>query len=162
MQNAFKSNEWRWIWIYKTFKIQKENRRPNNSDFLQNWFPPEITSPLLYLWTFQYSEKSTPESCRMNWNLMNDEEWVRKTFKIEIQKGRQNNSDFLQNWFPPEIMSPLFYLSKFQDSEKSTPESCAMHSNLVNDNKFGSTKLLKFKYRRGDQIIQTFCKIGSP
>ena len=93
---------------------------------------------------------------------MNDEEWVRKTFKIEIQKGRQNNSDFLQNWFPPEIMSPLFYLPKFQDFEKSTPESCAMHSNLVNDNKFGSTKLLKFKYRRGDQIIQTFCKIGSP
>ena len=88
--------------------------------------------------------------------------WVHKTFKIEIQKGGPNNSDFLQNWFPPEIRSPLFNLQKFQDSEKSTPESCRMHWNLMNDDDFGSRKLLKLKYRRGDQIIQTFCKIGSP
>ena len=27
---------------------------------------------------------------------------------------------------------------------------------------FRSVKLLKLKYRRGDQIIQTFLKIGSP
>ena len=27
---------------------------------------------------------------------------------------------------------------------------------------FGSVKLLKLKYRTGDQIIQTSCKIGSP
>ena len=32
----------------------------------------------------------------------------------------------------------------------------------MNDEEIGSTKLLKLKYRRGDQIIQTFCKIGSP
>ena len=32
----------------------------------------------------------------------------------------------------------------------------------MNDEKFGSGKLLKLKYRRGDEIIQTFCKIGSP
>ena len=31
----------------------------------------------------------------------------------------------------------------------------------MNDEEFGSRKLLKLKYRRGDQIIQTFCKIGS-
>ena len=36
----------------------------------------------------------------------------------------------------------------------------ALKSN--NDNEFGFTKLLKLKYSRGDQIIQTFCKIGSP
>ena len=30
----------------------------------------------------------------------------------------------------------------------------------MNDEEFGSKKLLKLKYRRGDQIIQTFCKIG--
>ena len=87
--------------------------------------------------------------------------WVYKTFQIQIQKGGPNNSDFQENWFP-EIRSPLFNLEKFQDSEKSTPESCRIHSNLVNDNEFGFTKLLKSKYRRGDQIIQTFCKIGSP
>ena len=31
----------------------------------------------------------------------------------------------------------------------------------MNDEKFESLKLLKLKYRRGDQIIQTFYKIGS-
>ena len=29
-----------------------------------------------------------------------------KTFKIEIQKGGPNNSDFMQNWFPQEIGFP--------------------------------------------------------
>ena len=32
----------------------------------------------------------------------------------------------------------------------------------MNDEDFGSLKNLKLKYRRGDQIIQIFCKIGSP
>ena len=32
----------------------------------------------------------------------------------------------------------------------------------MNDVKFNSIKLLKLKYRRAYQIIQTFCKIGSP
>ena len=32
----------------------------------------------------------------------------------------------------------------------------------MNDEEFGSVKLLKLKYRRVDQIIQTFCKIRSP
>ena len=93
------------------------------------------------------------------------DEWrwisVHKTFKTEIQKGEPNNSDFLENWFPLEIMSPLFNLWTFQDSEKSSPESCKMHWNLMNDDGFGSIKLLKLKYRRGDEIIQTFCKTGS-
>ena len=37
-----------------------------------------------------------------------------------------------------------------------------MHSNLMNGDEFGSFKFLKLKYRRGDQIIQLFCRIGSP
>ena len=49
MQNALKSNEWRWIWVYKTFKIEIQKGGPNNSDILQNWFPPEIRSPLFNL-----------------------------------------------------------------------------------------------------------------
>ena len=88
--------------------------------------------------------------------------WVSKTFKIQIQKGGPNNSDFLQNWFPQEIRSPFFNLQKFQDYEESTPGSCRKHWNLINDEEFLSVKLLKLKYRRGDQIIQTFLKIGSP
>ena len=36
--------------------------------------------------------------------------WIKKTFKIEIQKAGPNNSDILQNWFPPEIRTPVFDL----------------------------------------------------
>ena len=32
----------------------------------------------------------------------------------------------------------------------------------MNGKEFGSLKVLKLKYSRVDQIIQTFCKIGSP
>ena len=32
----------------------------------------------------------------------------------------------------------------------------------MNDEEFGSVKFLKLKYRRGDQIFQPFCRIGSP
>ena len=85
-----------------------------------------------------------------------------KNFKIEIQKGGPHNSYILQNWFPLEIRSPLFNLYKFQDSEKSLLHSFRMDWNLINDEKFGTTELLTFKYNRGDQIIQIFCKIGSP
>ena len=32
----------------------------------------------------------------------------------------------------------------------------------MNDKDFGPIKSLKLKYRRGDQTIQTLCKIGFP
>ena len=31
----------------------------------------------------------------------------------------------------------------------------------MNDDEFGSIKRLKLKYRKRNQVIQTFCKIGS-
>ena len=37
-----------------------------------------------------------------------------------------------------------------------------MHWNLMSDDEFASIKLLKWKYSREDQTIQTFCKICSP
>ena len=37
-----------------------------------------------------------------------------------------------------------------------------MHWTLMNEEEIVSIKLLKLKYRTGDQIIQTFWKIGSP
>ena len=88
--------------------------------------------------------------------------WVHRTPKIEIEKGGPNNLDILWNWFPPEIRSPLFNLDKFENPERSTPESYEIHWNLINDEEFRSKKLLKLENRRGDQIIQRFCKIGSP
>ena len=56
-----------------------------------------------------------------------------------------NNSDFLQNWFPPEIRSRLFNLQNFQKSEKGTTQSSRMHWNLMNDEEFGSFKFLNLK-----------------
>ena len=59
---------------------------------------------------------------------MNDEEFrSRKLLKLKYGRGEPNNSDILQNWFPPEISSPVFNLYKYQTSEKSTPQSCRTH-----------------------------------
>ena len=88
--------------------------------------------------------------------------WVHRTFKNEIQNGGPNKSDILQNWFPLEFRSPILNLQKFGNPQEGTPESYKMHWKLINGEKFWSKKLLKLTYRRGDQIIQTFCKIGSP
>ena len=62
-----------------------------------------------------------------------------------MQKGGRNNSDFQQNWFPAEIRSPFFNLYKLENPDWSSPESCKMHWNLMNDEEFGSKKLLKLK-----------------
>ena len=61
--------------------------------------------------------------------------------------------------FPQEIRCPLLSFKKY---EKSTAESCRTQSNLINDKEFSSLNFLKLKYRRGDQITQLFCRIGSP
>ena len=84
------------------------------------------------------------------------------TSKIEIQKGGADNSDYMQNWLPPEISSPLFKLQKFQKPDKSSAESYKTHWNLMKDQEFGSIKPLTLKSCRGEQIIKTFCKTGSP
>ena len=87
--------------------------------------------------------------------------WVQRTYKIEIQKGWPINSDILQNGFLPESRSPHFNLYKFYDFYKTAPESCRIDWNAMNHEEFGSRKLLKYKYRSEEQIIQNFCKLGS-
>ena len=111
----------------------------------------------------RYFKKSTPESCRMHWNLMNDEEnEYLELLKLKYRRWEPNNSEFLRNWFSPEIRSPLLNMQKFEDFEKITPESWRMHWHLMNDEEFGCIKFLKLKYRRVDQIIHTFRGTGSP
>ena len=164
MQNALKSNEWQTLWVNRTFKIEKKKGEPNNSDFLQNWFLPENRSFLLNLKKFQNSDKSSSESYR---TLLKANEWRRfcvlKNLKLKYRRGDQIIQIFCRiDWFSQEIRSALFSLWKSQKSEKGTPESSRIHRNLKNDQEFGSLALLKMKYRRGDQIIQTYCRIGSP
>ena len=88
-----------------------------------------------------------------------------KPLKLNYRRGDQISQTFCGIVSPPptpESSSPLFNLQKFQDSHKSTRESCRMHSNLMNDEEFWSIKLLKMKYRREDQIIKPFCRIVCP
>ena len=94
---------------------------------------------------------------------MNEEEIAsRKILKLKYRRGDQILQTFCKIGSLPDIRSPLFNLRKFQDSEESLPNSCRMDGNLMNDEEFWSKTLLKLKNRRGDQIIQTFCEIGSP
>ena len=85
-----------------------------------------------------------------------------KLLKLKYRRGDQIIQLFCRIGSLQEIRSRLFNLRKFQNLEKRTAESGRMYWNLMNDNEFGCFKFLKFKYRRGDQIIQLFCRIGSP
>ena len=81
--------------------------------------PQEIRFPVFNLYKFQKFENGIPESCRLHWNLMNEEEFGSlKLLKLKDRRGGSNNSDFLQNWFSPKIWSPLFNLWKFEKSQK--------------------------------------------
>ena len=94
---------------------------------------------------------------------MNDDEFGSSNFlKLQYKWGDQIIQLFWRIAPCHEIRSPLFNLRKFRKAQKSTTESCRKHENRMNDKEFGSSKLLKLKYRRADQIIQLFCRIGSP
>ena len=99
----------------------------------------------------------------MHWNIIKDDEFGSiKFLKLKYRRGDEINQTFCKIASAQKLSPPLFNFYKSWDSEKSTPDSWRMHWNVTNGKEFGSTKLLKLKYRRGDQIIQNFCKIASP
>ena len=156
MQKWLKFNEWRRIWVHRTSNIEIQKGRQNNSDILQNWLPLEIRFPFFNLQKFLDPQKSTPDSCTNEWSRI----WIYKTFEIEIKKRGPNNADILQNWFPPEIRSPLYNLPKLQDYDSWFMQK------WLKSNEWGRiwvhiTFMIEIQ-KEGDQIIQTFCKIGSP
>ena len=77
-----------------------------------------------------------------------------------IRRWDQIIQPFCKIVFSQEIRSLLFNLWRFWNSEKSTPESCRIHWNVMNDKEFWSLKVLKLKYRKGDQKIQSFPRFG--
>ena len=124
--------------------------------------PQEIRSPLFNFREFQKNEKSTGESCRTHWNLMNDEEFGSFQFlELKYRRGDQIFQPFCRICSHQEIRSTLFNLKKFQKIEKSTGESVGTHWSAMNDQEFESLKFLELKYSRQDEIIQRFCRIGS-
>ena len=94
---------------------------------------------------------------------MNDKDFGSfKFLKLKYRREDQIFQPFCRIGFPQEIRSALYNFRKFQKTEKSASESCRTHLNLMNDKEFVYFKFLKLKYRRGDKIIQSFCRIGSP
>ena len=80
---------------------------------------------------------------------------------MKYERGDQIIQSFCRTVSPQGITSPFFNFGKFSKAEKNTTESWIMHRNQMNEEKFESSKFLKRKYTRGDQIIQSFCRIGS-
>ena len=151
------------IGSFKLLKLKYRRGDQIIQPFCRIGSPQEIRSPLFNLRKFQKIEKSTGESCRTHWNLMNDEEFDSVKFlELKYRRGDQIIQPFCRIGSPQEIRSPLINLMNFQKAEKSTAESCRMNWNLMNDKEFVFFKLLKLKYRRGDQIIHPFCRIASP
>ena len=74
----------------------------------------------------------------------------------------QTIQSFCRIGSPKEIRSTVFKLRKFWNTHESTAESCRTHWNLMSDREFRSFKCLILKHRRGDQILQLFCRISSP
>ena len=62
-----------------------------------------------------------------------------------------------------DLMSTLCTLLTAKlDSQKITSESCGIQSNQMNNKEFKFFNFLYLKYRNENQIIQYFCRIGSP
>ena len=100
-------------------------------------------------------------SSTMHWNLANEEDFGSLKFlKLKYSRWDQIIQSLCRIGCPQEIRSPLFNLKKFSKVVKSAAESSTMHWNLMNDEGLGPFKLVKLKYRRGDQIIQPFYRIG--
>ena len=86
------------------------------------------------------------ESCTTYWNLMNDVKFGSfKFMELKYRRGDQIIQPFCRIGSPQEIRFPLSNLRKFQETEKSTGESCSTHWNLMNDEEFGSFKFLKLQ-----------------
>ena len=154
MKNLGLSNFWNW-----NTKGGDQIIQP----FCRIGSPQGIRSPLFTLKVLQETEKSTAESIRTYWNLRNDQEFCSwKFLKSKYRRRDQIVQPLFRIGSPQEIRPPFFTLRVFQANEKSPTESIRSYWNLMNDKEFGSFKFLKLKYRRRDQIIQPFFRIGSP
>ena len=135
---------------FKFLKLKYRRGDQISQSFCKIGSPRQVKSPLFNLGKFQKTEKSTVESCRTQWNLMNAEEFrTFKFLKLKYRRGDQIIQPFCRIGSTQEIRSPLFSLREFQKNDKTNAESCRMHLNLMNDKEFGSFKFLTLKYRKG-------------
>ena len=84
---------------FKCLKLKYQRRNAIIQPFCRIGSPKEIRSPFFHLRKFWKTERSTAESCRMHWNLMNDKESsFFKCFTLKYRRGGANNSAVLQSW----------------------------------------------------------------
>ena len=94
---------------------------------------------------------------------VNDVEFASFNFKnLKYRRGNQIIQLLCRSGDIQGIRSALFNLKKFWKTEKSTAKSSTMHENQMNEVEFASFTFSKLKCRRGDQIIQLLCRIGTP
>ena len=99
----------------------------------------------------------------MHWNLMNDKVFGSKELlRLKYRRGDQIILTFCKIGSLQKLGPPSFICRNFKTLRKVLPNKTKKNWNAMNYEEFGSGKLLKLKYRRGDQVIQTFCRIGSP
>ena len=142
--NGKKLGSFKWL----IFKYRREDQiiQP----FWTIGSPQEIVLPLFNMRKFSKTDKSTSESCRMHWNLINDEKFgLFKCLILKKRMGEQIIQPFCRIGSPQQIRATDFNLSKFSKTDKSTCKSCRMHWSLMNDKEFGSYKCLILKHRRG-------------
>ena len=88
---------------------------------------------------------------------MNDEEIMAiKFLKLKYRRGDQIIQTFCIICSSQKLGPPSLTCRNFKSLTKKSSESYRTHGNLMNGEEFGSLKVLKLKYRRGDQIIQLF------
>ena len=93
---------------------------------------------------------------------MNDTEFGSiKLLKLKYRMGEQIIQTFCKIDSPKKLPLPPLICRNFKSLRKVLPNHAECIENVMRDNEFGSIKLLKLKYRKDDQIIQTFCKIAS-
>ena len=114
--------------------------------FCKIGFPQGVRSPLFNLRKFRKAEKNTSESCKIYWNVTNDEAVGSfKFLKLKYWRRYKILQSLCRIGYPQEIRLLPFNLWKFWKNEKSTVESCRMGWNLMNDEEFGSFKFFEWK-----------------
>ena len=74
----------------------------------------------------------------------------------KYRRGDQIIQTFYRIGSPQKLGPPSLICRNVKSLTKKSSESYGRLGNLMNDKEFGSLKVLKLKYRRGDQIIQLF------
>ena len=74
----------------------------------------------------------------------------------KYRRGDQIIQTFYRIGSPQKLGPPSLICRNVKSLTKKSSESYRTHGNLMNDKEFGSLKVLKLKYRRGDQIILLF------